>query len=279
MNTLGIDIGGTKIYVARYNAKLEVEAQTTVPTEAGKTRKHTLSNLLKAINEVLTPDTKSIGIAWAGFVDTKTGQIIKAPNVPHLDNFGICDYVTDQTGIPAYIENDARAFAFGARAELAPDSKMCLGIIIGTGVGSGLIYNGEIIYGAHGFAGEIGHITRQNKELEQWLAGPSLKTFLELPPNTQFSDILPDQKEVLLQKLEQPIEVFASWLSGLVLTFDADHVILGGGTARYFWQYFETEILQATKTKLKEYPNTFKLSFYNGNNAGATGAAALSSLR
>ena len=278
MNTLGIDIGGTKIYVARYNEQLKMEAETIVPTEANKTKKHTLSNLLKAINTVRNTETTSIGVAWAGFVDVKKGQIIKAPNVPHLDGFNLCSYIKDQTGLKTIIENDARAFAYGSRAELAPNSKMCLCIIIGTGVGSGLIYNGSLIYGAHGFVGEIGHITRQNKELEAWLAGPDLKTFLSLPVDIQFSSILPAQKKVLLQKLATPLDVFTDWLSGLVLTFDPDQIILGGGTARYFWQHFETEIMQATQAKLKGYPNTFKLSFYNGNNAGATGVAALSTI-
>lgn len=279
MNVLGIDIGGTKIFVGRYSANLELEAQTTVPTCADQTRKHTLSNLLKAIEEVKNNDTQSIGIAWAGFVDIKQGQVIKAPNVPSLDGFGLCGYVTEQTGISAKIENDARAFAYGARAKIAPNSKMCLGIIIGTGVGSGLIYNGNIIYGANGYAGEIGHITRQHKELEQWLAGPELKSFLELPATAQFSDILPSKKEILLTKLEQPIDVFSQWLAGLVLTFDPDQIILGGGTAQYFWQHFETEILAKTTANLKNYPNTFKLSFYNGDNAGAIGAAQLSMLK
>lgn len=279
MNTLGVDIGGTKIYVARYNTKFEVEAETEIATDADKPKEQTLRNLLVAINKARDKNTQRIGIAWAGFVDTKTGQIIKAPNVPHLNNFRLCDFITKETGLPSFIENDARAFAFGARVKLAPDSKMCLGIIIGTGVGSGLIYNGEIIYGAHGFAGEIGHITRQNKELEEWLSGPNLKQFLGLNPDTQFSEVLPAQKEILLQKLEQPLRVFASWLSGLILTFDPDQIILGGGTARYFWQHFEEEITLNVNKNLKNYPNKYQISFYNGNNAGAAGAAALSSLR
>ncbi len=279
MNTLGVDIGGTKIYVARYNAKLEVEAETKVATDADKQKKQTLRNLLTAINKVRDENTQSIGMAWAGFVDTKKGVIVKAPNVPQLNNFALCDYITKETGLPSFIENDARAFAFGARAKLAPESKMCLGIIIGTGVGSGLIYNGEILKGAHGYAGEIGHMIIQQKEVEMWLSGPALKKHLGLNDTALFSEILPDRKQNLLPHLENNLSVFASWLSGLVVTFDPDQIILGGGTACFFWQHFETEIIQATNILLKGYPNTFKLSFYYENNAGAAGVAALSSLR
>lgn len=278
MNTLGIDIGGTKIYVARYNKDLKVETETRIPTEADKTRKHTLSNLLKAINEVKTDETKSIGVAWAGFVDTENGQIIKAPNVPHLDGFRLCDYVTQQTGLKCIIENDARAFAYGAKTVVAPESKLCLGLIIGTGVGSGIIYHDKIFYGAHGYAGEVGHMIMQQKEVEAWLAGPGLKTQLGLSADTKFSAVLPDKKQALAPQVEPALSVFSQWLSALVLSLNPDQIIIGGGTGIHFWQHFESEILTRTHAQLQNYPHDFKLNFYNESNAGAAGVAALSSL-
>lgn len=276
MNTLGIDIGGTKIFVGRYNQDLELEAETKVPTCADKTAKHTLANLLKAIEEVKNQDTHSAGIAWAGFVDVAHGSVVKAPNVPSLDGFGLCHFLTEHTHLPTIIENDARAFAYGARAQLVPESEMCLGIIIGTGVGSGIITNGNIIYGAHGYAGEMGHQVLQQKRVEAWLAGPGLKAALGVAPETRFSDLLPQRKEALLPQLEEPLSIFAQWLRNTVLAFDPDHIIIGGGTARYFWQHYHDEILARTKAQLQGYPNQFKLHFYNGDNAGALGAAALS---
>lgn len=278
MNALGIDIGGTKIYVGRYNQHLEIEAETRIPTEAAKTQKHTLSNLLKAINEVRNEHTQSIGIAWAGFVDIKKGQIIKAPNIPHLDNFRLCDYVTKQTGLKCIIENDARAFAYGAKAKVAPQSTLCLGLIIGTGVGSGIIYKDEIFYGAHGYAGEVGHMIVQQKEVEAWLAGPGLKKQLNLSAETKFSTISSQQKQILTPKIERPISVFSQWLRALVLSLDPDQIIIGGGTGIHFWKHFKAEILDQTEAQLQHYPHKFELSFYDDRNAGAAGAAALSSL-
>ncbi len=279
MNTLGVDIGGTKIYVGRYNQKLELEADTTVPTQADKSQEQTLSNLLKAIHQVKNKETQSLGIAWAGFVDVKKGQIIKAPNVPHLDGFHLCDYIKEKTGLTTFIENDARAFALGAYRSLAPESKVCLGLIIGTGVGSGIIHKGEIFYGAHGYAGEVGHLVLQQKEVEAWLAGPGLKNQLGLGDEAKFSEILPHKKQSLLPHLETPLSVFAQWLSGLVLSFDPDHIIIGGGAARYFWQHFEAEIKTRTQAQLQNYPHDFEIQFFNQNNAGAAGAAALSQLK
>jgi glucokinase len=279
MNTLGIDIGGTKIYVARYNQDLELEAETTRPTAADTSRDQTLENLLEAINEIKNKDTKSLGISWAGFVDVKNGQIIKAPNVPHLDGFKLCDYLFNQTKLPTFIENDARAFTYGAQQKIAPASKMCLGLIIGTGVGGGLVLNNKIVHGANGYAGEVGHLIVQQKEVESWLAGPGIKTQLGLGSEVQFSEILPQKKQSLLPHLENNLSVFAQWLSGLVLSFDPDVIIIGGGTGRYFWQYFESEIMARTQAQLQNYPHNFKLHFYNQNNAGAAGAAALSHLQ
>jgi predicted NBD/HSP70 family sugar kinase len=64
-----------------------------------------------------------------------------------------------------------------------------------------------------------------------------------------------------------------------VLTFDPDTIILGGGAARYFWQHFEAEIINRTNDQLENYPHDFQLHFYNQNNAGAAGAAALCRLK
>jgi len=279
MNTLGVDIGGTKIYVARYNANMKLEAETKVLTQADKPKEETLNNLIQAIEEVRDENTKSVGIAWAGFVDSEKGRIVKAPNVPNLDGFALCEYITDKIKLPSFIENDARAFAFGARQSVEPNSKITLGIILGTGVGSGIVIEGQILKGAHGYAGEIGHMVVQQKEIEAWLSGPGIKKHLGLDASTQFSEILPKQKQSLLPPLENHLNIFAQWLSGLVLTFDPDTIILGGGAARYFWQHFEAEIINRTNDQLENYPHDFQLHFYNQNNAGAAGAAALCRLK
>lgn len=275
MNVLGIDIGGTKIFVGRYSPTLELEAETTIPTLADQPKEETLENLLDAINQVRDDETKSLGIAWAGFVDSKNGRVIKAPNVPGLSNFALCDYITQHTGLPAILENDARAFAYGAWASSTPQAKMCLGLIIGTGVGSGIVHHGEIIRGAHNFAGEVGHMSLQGQEVESWLAGPGLKELLNLSDDAQFSDILPSQKADLEPQIAQPLNVFGQWLGALTLAFDPDHIIIGGGAGIHFWQHFEAEILASTQAALEGYPCQFKLSFYDQNNAGALGAAQL----
>lgn len=279
MNTLGVDIGGTKIYVGRYNTAFKLEAETTITTAADKPKEVTLNHLLEAIETVKNQDTQSIGISWAGFVNTQTGYIIKAPNVPYLDGFPITDFIQQKTGLPTCIENDARAFTYGARLCVAPTAKMCLGLIIGTGVGGGLVQMGEIIHGAHGYAGEVGHLILQQKEVEVWLAGPGLKNQLGFKADINFSDILPRKKQSLLPLIETNLSVFAQWLSTLVLSFDPDIIIIGGGTARYFWQHFEKEINQRTQAQLQNYPHHFKIHFYKKNNAGSAGAAALSQLK
>jgi len=275
MNVLGIDVGGTKIFVGRYNYNLELEAETKVPTEADKGKEVTLKNLVQAINKVKNSDTQGLGISWAGFVDSKTGTVVKAPNVPNLNGFALCDYLAKETGLPTKLENDARAFAYGAWAQVAPQSKMCVGLIVGTGVGSGLVLEGKIITGAHGYAGEIGHINLQGQEVETWLAGPGLKEHLAVPADINFSDLLPEKKEELNKKIEQQLSVWGQWLSGIALGFDPDHIIVGGGTGIYFWQHYKAEIEASAAQALKGYPNEFQLHFHDSSNAGAEGAAQI----
>jgi|GEM_PF-5841226 len=277
MNTLGIDIGGTKIFVGRYNDNLELEAETTVPTLADEDREATLNNLIQAIEQCRDQITESIGIAWAGFVDVESGTIVKAPNVPNMNNFALCDFVKSKTGLTCTLENDARSFAYGARKEIAPASKQCVGIIIGTGVGCGVISNEKLQHGSGGFRGEIGHQVIEGKEVEAWLAGPGLKEYLGFDSNKPFSEVIEEtESSVLIKKLQKPLDVFGQWLHNIIMSEDPDSIILGGGTAQYFWQHFQAEIEAAINVYGQKYPNKFEIKFYTGNNAGALGAAQLS---
>ena len=267
-NVIGLDIGGTKIFAGRYNQDLDLEAETKEPTAARQDRATTLGNILQAIESVRTQDTKSIGISWAGFVDNNRGIIKKSANIPSLDGFCITDYVTEQTGLPAYLENDARLFAF-AESAAHQHPPVFLGIIIGTGVGSGIILEGNILHGTHNSAGEIGHTQLHGKTIESVISGPSLEK--ELGVVKLFNADIATHKT----QIEQAKKNLCDWLGNLVLTFDPSHIVIGGGAGIHFWSQFEAAIVQETNIRLQNFPVSLNLSFSELKNAGAQGAAVL----
>ncbi|HEY5714698.1 MAG TPA: ROK family protein, partial [Candidatus Gracilibacteria bacterium] len=177
---IGLDIGGTKIYVANYDTELSLISDHQTPTESHKGAERIYQNILAAIKQVQTPEAKAVGIAWAGFVD-KDGQTIrKGPNISGFEDFPLGQRLQKELGLPVVIGNDARLFALAECHTRTPISECLLGIILGTGVGSGLIIKGEIFKGAHNFAGEIGHIKPGTpQEIEDFIAGPGMTTFLQ----------------------------------------------------------------------------------------------------
>ena len=267
-NVIGLDIGGTKIFAGRYNnlSHLEVEAQE--PTLADQPQQATLENILQTIEAVRNENTKAIGISWAGFVDSSTGTILKAPNIPSLDGFYLTQYITQHTGLPAYLENDARLFAY-AESHKHHHPPVFLGIIIGTGVGSGIILNGEILHGFNNAAGEIGHTLLHGQTIESIIAGPSLEAKLDVEQLSK-ADI---KTHAPLIKMAQ--KDLCDWLANLVLTFDPSHIVIGGGAGIHFWSQFKDEISQQTNERLKDFPVSLNLSFSKLKNAGAQGAATL----
>lgn len=267
-NVLGIDVGGTKIFAGRYSEDLTLEAETKIPTEAAKGQSIVLQQLLTAIETVRNDDTTAIGLAWAGFVNSDTGKIIKAPNIPALNGFNIVEFLNEKTGLTCQLENDARCFALGEYQALKPAPKVCLGLILGTGVGSGLIINGQIFHGASGSAGEVGHITIHQDEIEAQVAAPALKA--------QFAvDRLSQLDRMTASDIDVPLSALISWLETLLLAYDPDHIVIGGGAGIHFWAHYHSEITDLLNKKIAQYPIQFELHFSQRKNAGAEGAAWL----
>ncbi len=281
MNFIGIDIGGSKIFICKADKNGEFVKNTTIPTEANKGHKQIIEKLTKQINTIKDKNTKAVGIAWAGFVDNKKGVISKSPNIAGFENFPIKKSLEKTVNLPIFVENDARLFALGE----ALASKKCyspfLGIILGTGVGSGIIKNNQIFRGFDGFAGEIGHvfIDKNGKiEAEDLFSAHGLKNHLK---KNKLSEKI--EKSILKWQEKQKKEFividkwlnyFSFWLSGLILTFNPEKIVFGGGIGTEIMPFFIKNLSEKTKNTLNKrgYFPTINLSCSKLKNAGAKGA-------
>ncbi len=161
---LGIDIGGTNTVFGIVDARGQVVASDSI-----KTRKHSnfddyveelhagVMRLLKA-NEA-EDKIHGIGIG-APNGNYYTGQILNAPNLPWGLEVPLAEKVSKAfNGIPVAVTNDANAAALGEMTYgAARGMKDFIMITLGTGVGSGIVVNGQLVYGHDGFAGELGHV-------------------------------------------------------------------------------------------------------------------------
>ena len=108
-------------------------------------------------------DIEAIGFDFPGQVDYKTGVVKLAPNIPGWVNVPIAQMIEEEFHIPTKIDNDVRCAALGEMkfgAGRGCENFIC--ITVGTGIGSGIVINGQLVRGAANAAGEIGHIKTSN---------------------------------------------------------------------------------------------------------------------
>jgi len=114
--------------------------------------------MAEAARAVLAPEVRAIGVGAAGLVEAGTGRLIFAPNLAWR-NALLTDHLWDAIGLPAFADNDNNAAAWGEyRHGAARGYRHVLFVGVGTGIGGGIIVDGKLLRGAHGFAAEIGHI-------------------------------------------------------------------------------------------------------------------------
>jgi glucokinase len=153
---VGIDVGGTKAAAVRVDADATIRARALADTPADDVPA-LLDAMRRAVKEVVDPSTTAIGIAAAGLVERGTGEMRFAPNIAWRD-VDLDDEVSS-FGLATVVDNDCTMAAVGellAGAGRGVADFVYVGM--GTGIGGGLVLDGAVRHGAHGFAGEIGHI-------------------------------------------------------------------------------------------------------------------------
>jgi glucokinase len=156
--TVGVDVGGTKIAggVVDESGQILATARRVSPATDREAIERNIEDLVAALR--VDHDVVAIGVGAAGFVDSKRSVVMFAPNLAWRDE-PLRESLEKRIGLPVVVENDANAaawgeFTFGA-GEDATDSLL---VTVGTGVGGGIVLNGELHRGAFGVAAEIGHL-------------------------------------------------------------------------------------------------------------------------
>jgi glucokinase len=170
---IGIDIGGTNTKYGIVNHRGEIVEKGELKTDAYSTIEvymDALYKTLKPIIEVHANDGKIKGIGiGAPNGNFYTGTIDYAPNLQWKGVVPLAKLVTEKFGLPCSLTNDANAAAVGEMTYgAARGMRDFIMITLGTGVGSGIVANGQLIYGHDGFAGELGHTVIRPGGRKHW---------------------------------------------------------------------------------------------------------------
>jgi len=295
----GIDLGGTKIegVVLEDQENPNVLKRLRVPTEQHLGYQHIINQIVKLV-EVLIAETgvrpDKIGIGTPGTLEPST-QMLKNSNTTVLNGKFLKRDLERSLNLPIKMANDANCFAMaetklGAIKKEVPNAKVVFGVIMGTGVGGGLVINGQIINGLQGIAGEWGHnyLDESGGECycgktgctERIISGPSLEKYYEsiMGVPLKLKDIIAKYKEgedeVAVKTVNRLLHFFGKGMASVINVIDPDAIVLGGGLGNIDLLY-EEGIWEVEKHVFNHTLETKFLRPRLGDSAGVFGAALL----
>lgn len=295
----GIDLGGTKIegIILEDRETLRVLKRMRIPTDAHRGYINIVRQIYKLI-ETLTAEVGirpgKIGICTPGTLDP-ISQTMKNCNTTHLNGMPLKRDLENMMGIPIELANDANCFAvaetnLGVIADTLPDAKVVFGAILGTGVGGGIVINGEGLNGRQGIAGEWGHNFLDESGgpcycgkigcVENIISGKALEKFYcNLTENPlKLSEVIERHEagddEIATQTINRLIHFFGKGMANVVNILDPDAIVLGGGVGNIDLLYSEG-VREVEKYVFNNRLETIFLRPKLGDSAGVFGAALL----
>jgi len=157
---VGIDLGGTELRAAAMDESAQVLRHARLPTAADAGPAAIVEQMARLVDEVssgLVP--VGIGIGSPGPLDAASGTVIHAPMLRGWRDVPLARLVTERTGLPTFLENDANAAALAEwRLGAARGLRHVVYVTVSTGIGGGIIVDGRLLHGHRSLAGEIGHM-------------------------------------------------------------------------------------------------------------------------
>src|SRR5882672_4748030 len=263
---VGVDLGGTKILSGVFTNSLECITSTKLSTKAQRGLDAVVERISRCVQDATDEadlslkQVAAVGIGAPGAVEFETGTVIFAPNLDGWKDVPLKKELEKALGVPVFVENDGNVAVLGVHVtELKGKPRNVIGIFVGTGIGGGLIINGELYSGFCHTAGEIGHMVLEvdgpkcgcgNKGCFEALASRTaifrnIQSAVKEGQKTILTEMLGPELEDLrsgdLRKaikrgdkfVEHVIEEAAEYtgiaVANLINVFNPEIVVLGGG--------------------------------------------------
>src|SRR5688572_15089528 len=162
---LGVDLGGTKILAGVFTPQLKCLGKVKTSTKADRGPEVVIERIARCIEDAIDEcdlkldQVRGIGVGAPGAVDTETGKVIFAPNLPGWADVPLKKQLEKELKVPVFLENDGNICTLGVHSvELEGKPKHMLGVFIGTGIGAGMILEGKLFSGFNKTAAEVGHM-------------------------------------------------------------------------------------------------------------------------
>lgn len=263
---IGVDIGATSVDVAVTDGMLEILGHVTEPLDVRSGPTMVLSRVLELIGKLradgLLPQIDGAGVGIPGPVSFREGKPVSPPIMPGWDGFPVREVLARELGCPVLVDNDVNLMALGEmHGGIARSVRDFLFVKLGTGIGCGIVVDGQVYRGVSGCAGDIGHIGVDENGptcacgrigcLEAFVGGAALARDAHAAARSgrspELANLLHRQGSVTAVDVGTAVEVgdaaavglvreggrrLGQVLASLVSFFNPGMVVIGGGVAR-----------------------------------------------
>jgi glucokinase len=314
---VGVDVGGTKVAAGVVDLRGQIVANLRKPMVADADAAAGLASVTSAIDALFAANPsaresmRGVGICAPGPLDPRTGVVVNPPNLRCWRKFPLGAEISRRYGVPVKVDNDANAAALAeALWGAGRGYKTVFYACIGTGIGTGIVFDGRIYHGRTGAAAEGGHVSIDYRGpvcgcgkrgcIEILAAGPAIARRARAKLSEQPSrasalrelargDVDAVSSEMVGQAnaagdalahevLRETVELLALWLGNIVDFLEPDVVIIGGGVAAmlrpFFAEFPERVAAHCVNSRSREIP---LLVAHYGADSGIAGGAALCS--
>jgi glucokinase len=271
---LGLDIGGTGIK-GGVLVNGHLKDIRSIETPAEESQEYILETIASFIESYLPHDFAGIGIGIPGLVDVKQGIILGLTNIPAFQHVELKKFLTDRFSKPVFVNNDANCFAIGVhKYGVGKPYKNLVGITLGTGVGGGIVINGQLYSGVNSAAGEWCNAAYLDHNYEHYCSGKFFHTHYHNRPKA-LAKLALNGDQVALKAFEEYGHHLGELIKTILYALAPEAIVLGG-SIRKTYPLFKKSLHQSLSTFA--YPtvlNNLKILLSELDETAIHGAVAL----
>lgn len=241
---IAIDLGGTSVRACRFDGDGIAGEVLRRRCPAQGTQQEVIDSLCGLVDELFDKDVSSIGIAVPAIVDTQRGIVYNVCNIPSWKEVHLKEEMEKRYGVTTLVDNDVNCFTLGLQHDGEGAAyHSFVGIAIGTGLGMGIVIDGQLYRGANTCAGEVGSIPYLKSDFEHYTSSLFLRARTADTGMVLAKKAAEGEAEALGIFREMGRHL-GKLLQVVVYTYDPEAIIIGGGLA-HAANYFDRSMRQS----------------------------------
>ncbi len=271
---IGVDLGGTSVTSGLIiNGKIEKKFKMNI--SANQSEGEVLKEVIQSIEAVYENEIMGIGIGVPGLVDTEEGIVYNLQNIPSWKKVHLKQILENQVHCPVYVNNDANCFVAGVKYfGCAKKYKDIVGVVIGTGMGTGLIINEKLYSGVNCGAGEFGMLPYLEHNYEYYCSGQFFRHEYGISGKTLFKNAENGDKSAL--------HIFSEFgrhlgqaLIAILYALDPQIIVFGGSVSKAYPLFQNSMMKEIKKIEYGHILNRLVICENEVPDIAVLGAAAL----